>query len=349
MTHSEILEWLREENPACIKALYARADAVRLDHVGDEVHLRGLVELSNHCRRSCGYCGLRAPHTRLRRYRLGRDQALACAREAVERGYGTVVLQAGEDPELSGPWVADLVRRIKGETGLAVTLSLGERTDAEYALWREAGADRYLIRFETSNEDLFRRIHPPHPRERRGRVAILRRLRELGYEIGSGSLVGLPGTSYADLARDVALYRELDLDMIGLGPFIPHGATPLGEVRPSRPGEEQAPNTEEMGYKMLALARLVCPDANIPSTTALAVLNEEKGYAAGLQRGANVVMPNLTPPDVRSLYEIYPAKAVVHGVGESVDALAQRIQAIGRCVGAGRGDSPRYRRANAAD
>jgi biotin synthase len=343
MKREQIIQWLREEDDGRLQSLWTRADAARRRYVGDEVHLRGLVEVSSHCVRQCAYCGLRAGNRGLGRYRMTADEILECARMAAGFGYGTVVLQSGEDPGLTAVMVADVVRRIKAETTLAVTLSLGERADDELALWRRAGADRYLLRFETSNRDLYDRIHPPTGAARSDRPAILRRLREMGYEIGSGVMIGIPGQTYDDLAADLELFRDLDLDMIGVGPFIAHPETPLGAAAGSAAdGPGQVPNTEQMTYKMIALARLVCPQANIPSTTALATLNRASGRELGLARGANIVMPNLTPVPYRALYEIYPAKACIYETADQCHAcLKGRIEAVGRRLGSGRGDAPR--------
>jgi biotin synthase len=390
MDRAEILNWLREDDDERLEGLWREADEVRRESVGDEVHLRGLVEISNHCVRQCAYCGLRAPNRGLTRYRMTHAEILACVRQAVEYGYGTVVLQSGEDCGITRDWMADLIRHIKAETLLAVTLSLGERPDPDLALWREAGADRYLLRFETSNPALYHRIHPPlregdDAREPRlpiadrqlaispsgsdhfvqappvpqignrkseignpPRIAILRRLQELGYEAGSGVMIGIPGQTYEDLANDIVLFRTMDLDMIGVGPYLPHPATPLGQgkVTVAAPEAEQVPNTELMTYKVIALTRIVCPLANIPSTTALATLNRESGREVGLSRGANVVMPNLTPPPYRASYEIYPAKACLYEPPHEFDAaLKRRILALGRQIGTGPGHSKRRDRA----
>jgi biotin synthase len=346
MQRGEIVDWLRETNPDRLADLWQRADQVRQKHVGGDVHLRGLVEISNHCVRLCGYCGLRAGNPELSRYRMTDEEIMACVRKAVQFGYGTVVLQSGEDPALTGQRIAALVERIKAETPLAVTLSLGERDNEELAAWRRAGADRYLLRFETSNRALFDRIHPPRADRRSDRLAILRTLRGLGYEVGSGVMIGIPGQTYDDLANDIELFATLDLDMIGVGPFLRHPATPLGdrEAWPAAPDEQQVPATEDMTYKVIALARLVCPRANIPATTALATLNKQSGRELGLVRGANVVMPNLTPTEYRALYEIYPDKACIAETGEACHGcLNGRIASIGRQPGRGRGDSPNYR------
>ena len=339
MTRDEILRWLKETDEAALDELWRRADVVRREHVGDAVHLRGLVEISNHCVRRCAYCGIAAGNRELVRYRMGADEIVACARQAVALGYGTVVLQAGEDYGIGREWLAGIVRSIRAETPLAVTLSLGERPDEDLAAWRAAGADRYLLRFETSDTQLYDRIHPPLPNRPSDRFAILRRLTELGYEAGSGVMIGIPGQTYSSLADDLETFAEMDLDMIGVGPYLPHPETPLGrgELPEAAPGE-QVPATEMMTYKVIALARLVDPDANIPSTTALATLNIASGRELGLARGANVVMPNLTPTKYRALYEIYPAKACIRETAVQCGAcLRGRIEGMGRTVGEGPG------------
>lgn len=345
MNHVELIAWLQETDSSRLADLWQQADTTRQQHVGGEVYLRGLIEFSNYCVRLCAYCGLRAANDQLTRYRMTDAEILACARQAVALGYGTVVLQSGEDPLTRTEWMADLIRRIKAETPLAVTLSLGERSDEDYAAWRVAGADRYLLRFETSNRELYDRIHPPRPGTTSDRLAILRRLRALGYEVGSGVMIGIPGQTYDDLARDIELFGELDLDMIGCGPFLPNSQTPLGDSTAweSAPEGQQVPNSELMTYKVIALTRLVCPRANIPSTTALATLNPRNGRELGLVRGANIIMPNLTPAQYRIHYEIYPNKACIHETAQACSQCVRaRIQSLGREVGMGRGDSPNY-------
>ena len=340
MNKNEILGWLRETDAERLKNLWQRADETRRAHVGDAVHLRGLVEISNFCARQCLYCGLRAGNANPMRYRMRADEIVEAAKQAVKFGYGTVVLQGGEDHGITMNWMAEIIRRIKSATPLAVTLSLGERTEKELAAWRAAGADRYLLRFETSDRNLFDEIHPPLGSRRCDRIAILRQLKKIGYEVGSGIMVGIPGQTYASVADDIALFRELDLDMIGIGPFIPHPATPLGtgmRFFPSVNGE-QVPNTELMVYKTVALTRLVRPDANIPATTAMATINKKNGRELGLQRGGNVFMPNLTPLKYRRLYEIYPNKACIAETGDACNGcLGARIKMIGRHIGSGQG------------
>lgn len=344
MNQDEILAWLLEENPERLETLWRLADQVRRKHVGNAVHIRGLIEFSNYCRSNCHYCGMRRGRRSLPRYRMTRDEILASAREAAARGYGTVVLQSGEDPKLDVEWLAGIIRTIRRDIGTAVTLSLGLRSRDELLRLREAGADRYYLRFETSDRELWNRIHPPVGKDALHRLDLLPEIKALGYETGSGIMVGIPGQTWASLAEDIGWFRRLDLDMIGCGPFVPHPGTPSGlEASAAEPSAGQAANTNLAAYKVMALTRLVCPDVNIPSTTALATLNSEDGHRLGLQRGANVLMVNLTPLEYRSLYEIYPNKAGVH---ESPEMQRKRIAALlsglGRTAGKGPGASRNY-------
>jgi biotin synthase len=263
-------------------------------------------------------------------------------------GYRTVVLQAGEDPKMTRTGTADLIRRIKSESPLAITLCFGERSDDDLAAWKAAGADRYLLKFETSRRTLYDRIHPPRVDQRRSdRVDVLCRLRQLGYEVGSGVMIGIPGQTYDDLARDIDLFAELDLDMIGLGPYLKHPNTPLGQKKPAedRCVAGQVPADELMTNKVIALTRLVCPRANIPSTTALAAVNPVSAHQRGLTRGANVVMPNFTPRHYGRQYEIYPQKVELSQTSllSCHTDLCRTIDGLGRRVGIGRGDSPSFR------
>lgn len=341
MNQNDLLQWLREKNEKKLEDLWKRADDLRLKHVGDEVHLRGLIEISNHCVRQCGYCGLRFGNKNLERYRMREEEIMACVGEAVTYRFGTVVLQSGEDYGIQTDWLSNLIRLIKRKTRLAVTLSLGERPEEDLEAWRRAGADRYLLRFETSDPDLYHFIHPSLSGRVSDRLSILQTLKKLGYQVGSGVMIGIPGQTFESLANDIDLFHRLDLDMIGVGPYIAHPETPLGSEAWKRniSDMDQVPATEAMTYKVMALTRLVCPEANIPSTTALATLNLEQGRELGLMRGANVVMPNLTPLPYRARYEIYPAKACMQETSQDCSfCLPHRIQSIGRKVGTGRGD-----------
>lgn len=347
MTHAEVTKWLKETDPDALASLFERADKVRHENVGDEIHLRGLLEISSYCVRSCAYCGINATNRNTRRYRMPKEDILAAARSAVDYGYGTVVMQGGEDYGIKADWMADIVREIKDELGIAVTLSLGERTRPELELWRAAGADRYLLRFETSDPALYNLIHPALPGGFVDRISQIKMLQDIGFEAGSGVMVGIPGQSWESLASDILLFADLDLDMIGVGPYIPHPETPMGAwlfegkgetPYPLLPPDSQVPATAETAFKAVALTRLVCPESNIPSTTAIATLNRESGRRQGLMCGANIVMPNLTPAKYRECYEIYPDKAtLVEVAGACARDLKTSFEAMGRTCGLGHG------------
>ncbi len=372
MDQEEIVHWLRETDPSRLQSLWEWADRVRKDSVGDEVHLRGLIEISNICRRQCLYCGIRAGNRDISRYRLTDDEVTHCAELAVKFGYGSIVIQAGEDSNIETDWIATLLRKIKSSTNLAITLSLGEREESDWKTWKTAGADRYLLRFETSNVKLFRAIHPPNPETSvyRSRLEMLGVLKRLGYEVGSGIMVGIPGQTYNDLARDILLFEKLQLDMVGLGPFLPHPHTPLGKLFPPDPNSglfrpqpwtqeqkiffdrngletislvDQVSCRDSFTFTVLALTRILCPTINIPSTTAVATIDGQSGRKHGLSRGANVVMPNLTPTKYREMYEIYPNKAATHQTPEETDEQVRKhLQEIGRIPGKGPGTSKHF-------
>ena len=336
----EIEQWLRETDAQKLETLWETADAVRQKTVGDAVHLRGLIEVSNYCVRRCAYCGLAADNKKTSRYRMTADEIYACAEEAADYGYGTVVMQAGEDYGIETQWLADIVKRIKDTLPLAVTLSLGERPYEDLKRWRQAGANRYLLRFETSDSNLYKLIHPPLPKQTLNRFDILDQLKELGYETGSGVMIGIPGQTFTTLANDLDTFRRYDMDMVGVGPYIPNPQSPLEQdgIDYEVAAADQVENTEMMTYKVVALTRIVCPEANIPSTTALATINKTSGRELGLSRGANVVMPNVTPVEYRTKYEIYPGKACLNETAKQCQGcLAARIASIGRTVGKGPG------------
>lgn len=286
---------LKSDDPTA-EALFAAADRVRAESVGDEVHLRALIEFSNHCRRDCLYCGLRRHHDNLPRYRMEPDEIVACAIEAADMGCGTVVLQSGEDLWYTAPVLAEAVRGIKAARDVAVTLSIGERPEEDYRLLREAGADRFLLRIETSSPTLYRRLHPDS--DWRKRLGCLSALWRCGFQVGSGVQIGLPGQSLRMLADDLLFLRSLKLDMVGVGPFIAHPETPLAGTRSG---------TFDLTLRFLACLRLLCPQALIPATTVLAALDPD-GWQRGLAAGADVLMPNVTPMEYRRSYEIYPNK-----------------------------------------
>ncbi len=345
MQKQEILTYLREDDPTQIEALHLRAEETRHRHVGEEVYLRALIEISNHCTNTCHYCGLRAPNFELERYRMEEQEILDCVDSAVELGLRTIVIQAGNDPRLTRSWVANLISCILNRHDVAIALSLGERSYDDYGAWREAGAQRYLLRFETSDENLFASLHGskrvhPHPRLLR-----LSWMRKLGYETGGGIMVGLPGQTLDILADDILIFQRSGLDMIGIGPFLPHPKTPLAGWAANKNDVAQVLPTPAMTLKVIALSRLACPEANIPATTAITAATGEEMRLKSLTWGANVLMQNLTPKKYRLCYDIYPGKAsspnytfVQHQ--HVLDTLAR----MKRPVGAGYGEAPSWLR-----
>jgi biotin synthase len=293
------------------ETLLARADAVRARTKGPGVLLRAIIEFSNHCVRNCMYCGLRRVNSRIERYRMRPGQIVEVACAAASAGIGTVVLQSGEDPDYPAEAIAELVSEIKARAEMKITLSLGEREGWEYALWRRAGADRYLMKHETADPELYCAMHPGTTLD--DRLNSLRLLKSLGYEIGSGFIVGLPGQTLETLAADVALSQDLGVDMCGVGPFVPQADTPLART---------TKGDVETTLKMIALIRLACPEANIPATTALASLAPADGQRRALEAGANVIMPNFTPDDFRINYKIYDNKTPV-GLQSAKDAIRE--------------------------
>lgn len=310
MEKSEILHFLKGND---WESLRERALQTTLERKGRHVFARGLIEFSNICRRNCLYCGLRRQNSKVSRYRLGMDEIMAAAEAAACRGVDTIVLQAGEGAA-EPAWLAEIIVEISQKLKLAVTLSLGECSEAHYKLWRDAGAKRYLLRHETSDPALYARLHPGF--DLQDRLKCLRLLADLGYEAGGGFMVGLPGQSIESIADDIILCRELGLAMCGVGPFIAQHNTPLAQCANGSP---------RLALRAVALLRLALPDANLPATTALASLDPELGQTQGLLAGANVLMPSFTPPEKARSYAIYDNKNRV----AAADAM-RAIESAGR-------------------
>lgn len=317
--------------------LFARADAVRKDNMGDEVFLRGIVEFSNVCANDCLYCGIRKSNHGVHRYRIEEDEILEVARRMEGWQQTTIVLQSGEvAAEKEDARIERLIARIKAETRLAVTMSAGNRPRGTYARWRAAGMDRYLLRFETSNPDLFAYLHPDC--DLNERIQCLRDLRSLGVQVGSGFMIGVPGETLDTLADNILLCRDLDLDMIGIGPFIAHPDTPLAGL-----ANAYADDTD-MFFAAVAALRIVNPRAHIPATTAFDAIFPHAGRDLVLQRGANVFMPNATPGRFRKNYLLYPDKPCVDEDDHQCSGCAAaRIWSIGRMIGEGPGHSIKVR------
>lgn len=317
LTKEEIIQLLRLEEAT---PLFQAADRVRSRYVGDEVHLRGLIEFSNICKQNCLYCGLRRDNHKLERYRLEPETIVDFAAKAKSYGYRTVVLQSGEDPYYTVEVLRGIIRQIKA-LDMAITLSIGEKSLEEYKAYREAGADRYLLRIETTDVRLYEKMDPGMNYD--NRVQCLKALKELGYELGSGCLVGLPGQTLESLAEDILFFKAMEADMIGIGPFIPNPDTPLAEV---------PAGSFELSQKVMAITRLVLPDINIPATTAMETLHPQ-GRILALQRGANVVMPNITEGDYRRMYALYPGKICINDTpAHCRSCITGKIQGIGRKV-----------------
>jgi len=305
--------------------LYRQADRVRHDTLGDDVHLRGLIEFSNICRNRCLYCGINRDNKRVSRYRMSDEELVTTARRAANLGFQTIVLQSGEDMHYDQSRLCRIIEQIK-QMDVAITLSIGERDYADYAAFRNAGADRYLLRIETTDRDLYHRLNPGMSWQRRHECLLM--IKELGYEVGSGIMVGLPGQTAESIADDLLYLKELGIDMAGIGPFIPHPDTPLAH--------EQG-GTLEQALRTMAIMRLLMPDINIPATTAMESLHPQ-GRIMALQAGANVVMPNVTEGEYRRLYELYPGKICVNDTpAHCRSCIGLKIKSIGRTIGQGKG------------
>ena len=322
---------LREliDSSAYDEDLRVSADAVRREHYGDAVYLRGLIEFTNYCKNNCYYCGIRRDNREAERYRLTREQILDCCREGYGLGYRTFVLQGGEDPYYTDGRICDIVSAIKRDwPDCAVTLSIGEKPRESYQRYYDAGADRYLLRHETANAEHYSRLHPAEM-SRDNRRRCLYDLKEIGYQVGSGFMVGSPYQTTDDLIEDIRFLQELMPDMIGIGPYITHSATPFADM-PS--------GTAELTLRLLSVLRLIFPYALLPSTTALGTI-KPNGRELGLMHGANVVMPNLSPTAVRKKYEIYENKICTgEESAQCRGCLEMRVKSAGYRVVTDRGD-----------
>ncbi len=330
LSREELVALLKDED--CVEELFAAADDVRRQYVGDEIHLRGLIEFSNFCKNNCCYCGLRRDNKNIERYRIDEDTVFLLAEHAARyMGLKTIVLQSGEDMHFTTEKLCSLIRRIKS-LDVALTLSIGEKTAEEYLAYREAGADRFLLRIETTDKELYLRHDPGMSWE--NRAECIKNIGLAGMEIGSGVLVGLPGQMVESYADDILFFKEIDADMIGIGPFIPHPDTPL---------KSADGGTLIMALKVMALTRLLLPDINIPATTAMETL-APNGQVKALQAGANVIMPNVTLTQYRKHYELYPGKSTTgYTPDESLRVLKEKIARLGRTVGISKGYHVRTR------
>ena len=314
MNKQELINYLSDNTQN--EALFKKADEVRKTFVGNEVHLRALIEFSNICKCDCKYCGLQISNKKVERYSLTKEEILTTVEDAVKLGYKTVVLQSGENSCYSTDELCEIIREIK-KHDIALTLSIGEKSFDEYKEYKKNGADRYLLRIETTDKKLYEKMHPKS--DYNNRVKCLEDLKTLGYELGTGCLVGLPEQTVDSLADDILFFKDIKADMIGIGPFIPHEDTPLKDAEKGN---------FWLALKVMALTRILLKDINIPATTAMETIYPE-GRIIALNSGANVIMPNMTIEKYRENYEIYPNKNNAYATKTEIE---QMLTSIGRCV-----------------
>lgn len=329
LSKEEFVFLIENENEETAEYLFKKAVKVRQKYYGNDVYIRGLIEFTNYCKNDCLYCGIRRSNKNAERYRLSKGDILYCCREGYSLGYRTFVLQGGEDPFFTPEKIADIVKSIKNEyPDCAVTLSVGEHPREVYKLWREAGADRYLLRHETADREHYKKLHPPQMMFK-NRRRCLYDLKKLGYQTGCGFMVGSPGQTAESLAEDLLFIKELNPEMVGIGPFIPQHDTPFGKERAG---------TLELTLFMLGLIRLMIPNVLLPATTALGTI-DPNGRELGILAGANVCMPNLSPLDVRKKYSLYDNKICTGDESAQCrSCLESRMEEIGYKIAVNRGD-----------
>ena len=326
---SEFKAVLTYEDPEFNSYLNERARAVREKHYGKDVYLRGLVEFTNYCKNNCLYCGIRAGNTNAERYRLTEEEILECADEGYDLGFRTLVLQGGEDPFYTDEVLVRIVKGIKERhPDCAVTLSIGERSKESYQMLHDAGADRYLLRHETASKEHYEKLHPENM-SFDNRMRCLKDLRDIGYQVGCGMMIGSPYQTTDDLIKDLRFIQEFKPEMLGTGPFIPHHDTPF---------KDEKQGTTEMTVRILSVIRLMLPTVLLPATTALGTV-DPMGREKGILAGANVLMPNLSPSGVRKKYLLYDNKICTGDeAAECIKCLAGRVQRTGYRIVQSRGD-----------
>lgn len=334
LTDEELKTVLLCDAPGFDEYLSEKARKVREAHYGKDVYLRGLIEISNICRNNCYYCGIRSGNTNCERYRLSKEQILSCCDIGYELGFRTFVMQGGEDPFYTDELIVSIIRDIKDKyPDCAVTLSLGEFEKESYQKFFDAGADRYLLRHETADKAHYEMLHPAEMSFDH-RMQCLRDLKEIGYQVGTGMMVGSPYQTAEHLVKDLRFLKEFKPHMVGMGPFIPHHDTRYADC---------TAGTVEMTVRLLAIIRLLLPDVLLPATTALGTI-DPRGREKGLLAGANVIMPNLSPADVREKYLLYDNKKVAGDeAAEAVREMEKRIASVGYEAVVARGDHADFR------
>ncbi len=344
-SHADLVTLLSAEG-ADKTRLFTHSAAIKKLYVGNKVYFRGLVELSNICSKNCFYCGIRAGNSKPERYMVTEDEVLEAARFALENGYGSMVLQSGERcDERFVDTVSGLLHKIKvlSDGKLGITLSMGEQKESTYREWFANGAHRYLIRIETSDRELYYRIHPHDKKHDFDiRIQALNTLREIGYNVGSGVMIGLPFQTLEHLAGDLLFFRQLDVDMVGMGPYIEHEDTPLFEFKDQLWSRK---TRFDVSLKMVALLRIIMKDINIAATTAMQAIDKQ-GREKALKVGANIIMPNLTPVKYREDYLLYEDKPCLdEDASECRNCLEARIHMAGDEIGFNEwGDSKHFAR-----
>ncbi|MBP5492024.1 MAG: [FeFe] hydrogenase H-cluster radical SAM maturase HydE [Clostridiales bacterium] len=335
LTDEEFEKVLLCEDPAFSGELSARARKVREGIYGKEVYLRGLVEFSNFCKNNCKYCGIRRDNKNAQRYRLSEEEILSCCDMGYELGFRTFVLQGGEDPHFTDERLVPLIRKIKeNHPDCAITLSIGEREKESYRKLFEAGADRYLLRHETADKAHYEILHPKEMSFEH-RMQCLRDLKEIGYQVGAGMMIGSPCQTTAHLIEDLRFLQDLQPEMVGIGPFIPHHDTEY---------KDQKAGTVDMTLRLLSVIRLLLPQVLLPATTALGTI-DPMGREKGILAGANVVMPNLSPSAVRGKYLLYDNKICTGDeAAECIRCMTMRVQKVGYQVVTDRGDHIRFKK-----
>ena len=331
LSKKEYIELLKGwENPKVSRKLTEEAVRLRKQYYGDKVYTRGLIEFTNYCKNDCYYCGIRRGNRHAQRYRLSREEILGCCENGYALGFRTFVLQGGEDPYYTDERMADIVRSIRRDyPDCAITLSIGEKSYESYKLFKEAGADRYLLRHETASEELYRRLHPEEMLFSHRRQCLYA-LKTLGYQVGAGFMVGSPGQKMEHLAEDLVFLKELQPQMVGIGPFIPHHETRFANETAGSVG---------LTLFLLSVIRILLPKVLLPATTALGTM-DPLGREKGLAAGANVVMPNLSPVKNRKQYDLYDNKICTgEEAAECRDCLEQRVLSTGYRLVAERGDA----------
>lgn len=332
--YDELLYLLDNMDFESQELLYYHANKTRVENYGRQVYIRGIIEFSNYCKNTCKYCGIRCANKKVDRYRFTPEQIIGCCMDGSRMGYKTFVLQSGEDGYYTDDLLVDIVEQIKKHfPDCAVTLSIGERSYMSYKKLFNTGADRYLLRHETASKVLYESLHPGMSYE--NRKECLKHLKEIGYQVGAGFIVGLPGQTNEVLVEDLMYLKELEPHMVGIGPLVIHPDTPLRNF---------TGGTLDKTLMCLALTRLLLPEVLLPSTTALSVIDFD-GYEKALKAGANVIMPNLSPVSIREKYELYEGKANVSDEAKNcMDDIRRKVKQAGYEVDMGRGDHKNWKR-----